>query len=158
MLERFEILDGRKQGKKNLVRKEKVRKVYPTSTMHFLVSVMFQSFLTISVYVIFNIITITKYCVIVNRKTLKIVLYHKSFFLFSFFYFLAWKIVNRFLFDLQVIKIQKEWGNSREIWGHFFSSSKIRGISFLLGEITLQDNSKHLLLVTHSCCVGGVGV
>lgn len=85
MLERFEILDGRKQGKKNLVRKEKVRKVHTQRPMHFLVSVIFQSFLTISVYVIFNIITITKYCVIVNRKTLKIVLYHKSFFLFSFF-------------------------------------------------------------------------
>lgn len=33
-----------------------------------------------------------------------------------------------------------------------------RGILFLLGEITLQDNSKHLLLVTHGCRVGGVGV
>lgn len=40
----------------------------------------------------------------------------------------------------------------------FFPSSKIRGISFLLGKITLQDNSKHLLLVTHGCRVGGVGV
>lgn len=40
----------------------------------------------------------------------------------------------------------------------FFPSSKIRGISFLLGKITLRDNSKHLLLVTHGCRVGGVGV
>lgn len=144
------------RGRKTWCVKKKYVK-YTQHPMHFLVSVMFQSFLTISVYhFIFNIITITKYCVIVNRKTLKIVLYYKSFFLFLFP--CLKDSLNRFLFDLQVIKIQKEWGNSREIWGHFFSSSKIRGISFLLGEITLQDNSKHLLLVTHSCCVGGVGV
>lgn len=93
------------RGRKTWCVKKKYVK-YTQRPMHFLVSVMFQSFLTISVYVIFNIITITKYCVIVNRKTLKIVLYYKSFFLFLFP--CLKDSLNRFLFDLQVIKIQKE--------------------------------------------------
>lgn len=145
------------RGRKTWCVKKKYVK-YTQRPMHFLVSVIFQSFLTISVYVIFNIITITKYCVIVNRKTLKIVLYHKSFFLFSFFISLLERLLTGSCLICRLLKSRKNEEIAERYEVVFFSSSKIRGISFLLGEITLQDNSKHLLLVTHSCCVGGVGV
>lgn len=145
------------RGRKTWCVKKKYVK-YTQRPMHFLVSLMFQSFLTISVYVIFNIITITKYCVIVNRKTLKIVLYHKSFFLFSFFISLLERLLTGSCLICRLLKSRKNEEIAERYKVVFFSSSKIRGISFLLREITLQDNSKHLLLVTHSCCVGGVGV
>ncbi|XP_031772442.1 uncharacterized protein LOC105735570 [Apis florea] len=57
-----------------------------------------------------------------------------------------------------VIKMQKEIGERCREIVLFALVKNPRGILFLLGEITLQDNSKHLLLVTHGCRVGGVGV
>lgn len=78
-------------------------------------------------YVIFNYYNNNK---ILDCNKGEIILYYKSFLLF---FILLLKRVNRFLFDLQVIKIQKEW---EEITKRYevvsFSSSKIYGISFFV--------------------------
>lgn len=105
------------------------------------------------------IFIITKYCVL-KGKTLKIILYYESVFFFFFLFILFSKdmLTGFHLFDLQVIKMQKEIGERCREIVLFVLVKNPRGILFLLGEITLQDNSKHLLLVTHGCRVGGVGV